>query len=73
MAEWRSDEPPVDRDVEFEIDGRERRKGRLQWGGRGGVGKPGKVQGRLKLLFMVADENDKLFEVTRWREIDDEE
>lgn len=69
MAEWQQTEPPVDREIEFEKDGREREIGILAYGGKGGVGAPGRP--RLKTLFMVRDSGRTLFEVTRWRELDD--
>lgn len=70
MSDWRTDEPPIGREIEFETDNGTRSRGVLKYNGTDQRYPRGKRTGEEYNLF-VCDSVKELFRVLRWRELPD--
>ena len=69
MSDWRTDEPPTDRDIEFETDERVRAVGRIKaYTVDDDYDFKGRRTGKEVQLF-INDGVKGLFEVVRWRDL----
>ena len=73
MAEWQSGAPPLEREIEYERDGRVIERGSLLTAGQFGMGaNAANAAARMRQQYRRVDaEQPEMFEVTRWRELDE--
>lgn len=70
MSEWDEGEPPVGIEIEYERDGRTIERGTLDHAGKFGIG-PGRQAPKLRNHFR-RERISEMFEVTRWRKVEEE-
>lgn len=67
--EWRTGEPPIDREVEYETVGGVRGRGHLERNGFGVADTLAEANRRMREQFRLKDDRDHPFDVARWREV----
>lgn len=70
MTEWKTTEPPVDQEIEYQRDNGQVETGIIEYAGQFGTGKSG-TQPRMRQQFKRQGVLE-MFEVRRWREIETE-
>jgi gamma-glutamyltranspeptidase len=65
MAAWRTIDPPVTREIEYQKDDGTVEKGKLARAGRYGAAVPGAIPGMRQLFRREGDAS--IFEIKRWR------